>query len=639
MSKRIVLNGFSLDEILENVRVGNSGFDEEERERIVEKMENLALGYYEATTELSESSAEISRKRKLNHHSITSWRRGRIPDQLRKYCREMEDPLNGLTLDELVRNIKENNSWRPESDEEEIIETVSVLSNLYKAFHEALFKMDKLPTVIGKKFGFTESCVKQWRNRKKLARKLFPYSRCLVPSSEEEKKEFVYFLGAYSRRYGTKKRSDRVLRRHIRDSERREHFKLKAERYTGLNSPIRGEEVTIQNKNFVEILKREYERLDQVVANDALRKEFLKGFFDASKISPSFDEKGLHYKISSDDEELKSFLLKCLFELGVYSKVNSYHLRISGEDLGVFHELGIDQNKKNRDFIDGRVKPVRHGIVGTYYAVMKSLQSENPESSWELKSEFGLNSHTNIIEWKKGHIPNRVKRYKAICDKFDYPNVYTNKGIVRRNEKVFFTDEEETYLLFKDVNRDWKPVLKKRQGFIPVNGKVMYIDEHSLFMYRRQFGGDLRGIQAELELVENGKLKSKLSGVKVEDSEIKKINRKYPFQDFLELNINGESYLVLNRALSSYFSKFNLEASPLSEDNVSQIKRELKFQIDKDEDSPRLMKFDIEGNYVVNIELGTNKLDVGKYIRMRAGVITDVAGSNILGYELEGHDS
>ncbi|MBT6401983.1 hypothetical protein HOK09_00805, partial [Candidatus Woesearchaeota archaeon] len=458
--------------------------------------------------------------------------------------------------------------------------------------------MDKLPRLIGEEFSFTEEGVKQWRNRRKLASDLTPHMVSLVPETEERMKTFSYLLGVYSRRYGFGDRDEKRLSRRIHDKNVREQLRDIVSGYIGLPVSMNRETVTAHSENLVQLLKREFVCLENIVVGDELRKKYLRGFFDVSKSSPKLSDKGLHYIIDISENSTKQFVALSLFELGVYCTISNEGITISGEDLAVFHSLEIDRNKKNRDFIDEHVKLPRFGIVETYYAsrMISRGKGKSRKSLKQMQEEFGTNSHTNILDWDSGVKPSTVQRYERLCQKLKLPNVYTKRGVVQRNEKLFFTNKEDTYLLHSNVKKANGEINKHGEVFVRVNGKF----------YLLNIKGDYSPLPSEQK-----SLMSRLERIATRDSNTKRdritfhrngkitIPSHYWERQDIPITVKDTEYTFTSEAVADYFNALGIERKRLSLRNIQRLEEEIETQLSGKQDSAYI-RFNFEGNMVVS---------------------------------------
>lgn len=255
-------------------------------------------------------------------------------------------PLEGISLENILKNVENNNCWRKK---EEIAEVQREAKLSYKAY--VSLRSGERVARVAHDTSLGYSMLFYWKQGKFFPEILEEHRRSLLPTSHSERIAYAYLLGVYGHNHHALKARNTQLDRTVSN----EAAALRVENASqvfGMKARRKGEKVCIQNKKFVKILGYCFkDRFDEFVGNDSERSIFLQGFFDASRIKVHSEEERSRYIISSTEPGTRMNLLKSLFELGIYANCRdkNQQIQIAGiNNLHKLYDLKLDQKRENR---------------------------------------------------------------------------------------------------------------------------------------------------------------------------------------------------------------------------------------------------------------------------------------------------
>ncbi len=624
------IQNVGLEQILENVRVGNSGFNQEKREEIVDRVRSTYTAYSEATTTLKTHS-QIEQEFKLKSGTVWDWRKkGRIPTLVTKYTSPlMPNLLEGTPLEIILENIGHNNIWENKSTVETLRQEAR---QNYEAYQMAMTQMELPHSVVASKTNIKKDTIKSWVRRGISPSKLIPYVQHLLPQSENEKSHFTYQLGIFARKYATKKRDTRILARTFSHEDARQRFKSSIAFFPKILTIDKDNEQTVvQDWRYVKTLDYCFKEAEDHIKTDQQRLEFLRGFIDTSKINPHLESGKHFYQITIDEIKTRSILLGALFELGIYGTENGDTITIKDCCFSQFHNLMIDRNNGNREEINVNMRnvPIDSGSLGIYYTIMKQVDPTKLSQN-QAHLEFGTSSKSNIPNWvRKGRKPLVVKRHENLCTRLGLPNIFTTQGLVQRNEKLFYTDDEETYLVSKGPITE--PIVRGGHGFIPYKGKVYVVTGEVRDKFLESIG------KRKLRTAELEGLTELIDTLTLNRNTVRDIPKTlYPYQRDMKVQVAGVEYTVTNQALRAYFTAYDIQVNPLTHVDTAAISSAVHdgvFGIKGNEIKAKIRDNKVTGLTISTAD-GADLSDNGFSRGAKNGT-----GTTILGYDINGQGS
>ncbi|MBS3166461.1 hypothetical protein J4444_05040 [Candidatus Woesearchaeota archaeon] len=531
--------------------------------------------------------------------------------------------LEGMTLETILSNVRTNHLGRDTKSIEQ-----EVRAN-FLAHSEA--RAGGNVREIAEEYGLAHGKVNSWRYLGTFPLVLKPYLDSYEPDTNEKKQAFTYLLGALSRSYGT--RSTEMFERTFHDAGSMERFCDSLETVLGKKAIRTAKDRRgTRDSAFVQFtLFHLTNSFDRYVENDAARIAFLQGFFDASKTSVVDAGSNKGYFVTCLDTVTIERVVKTLFEVGIYTSIDSKHTHfyIEGHDnLHKVYELKLDQNKNNRTALKrvlGDKGPQR--TIERYYGIRRkaALLQEQREnmSRRSLGKEFEV-EETVVGTWIADiltngkyarRIPNAVHRYETLLAKFGFQNVHTAQQPVQRHEKIFF----------------------------PINGEVYSLDPQARVTFERTYGllgeKELQEIYGELQQPQTDSADRKYKFT-LKSGVISKVSmRRAPVEYTLEtvsrtngkttndselptivLNVGSQQYPFSPSAVKRYFAIAEIKPHPLDADEHDQLILNLQRQLaGKHSD----LEFTLLNGKVVGIKYSTksDKESMGKYRKDYSGIL------------------
>ncbi|MBI3031973.1 hypothetical protein HYY69_00740 [Candidatus Woesearchaeota archaeon] len=375
--------------------------------------------------------------------------------------------LEGMSLDQLLRNVEINNCWN--QDTEEVIRIKEEVERMYHAAVE-IYTRKRIVREIAQGYGLSQSTVESWRARRIIPRILRKYQRPYIPTTDEERISFAYLLGSFCYKHAGIQHlispGINSLQYPVESIKRTFHDTRAAERFSKAFAAIRGKPPAKDRNTretfdpmFVRAVTCQLEcNFEKYVASDEERIAFLKGYFDAAPVIPLKRKTSMRISLQSEDDIGIDFLITAFFELDVYPIIeNGYRVVVERyRDLERLYQLKIvakTQQRKHLNAFLETAKPATYD-VDTYYHVRRIVRRRKQKGEAidfpQLRKQFGvdrvtLNSWvcdiTGNRSYKKKE-PRGVDSYLEALAWLKFPHVYETEQPVFRNEKLFIPVED-----------------------------------------------------------------------------------------------------------------------------------------------------------------------------------------------------
>ncbi|MFH1440359.1 MAG: hypothetical protein ABIG89_07345 [Candidatus Woesearchaeota archaeon] len=426
--------------------------------------------------------------------------------------------LEGLTLEELLQNIEDNNIWN--EDRDEVKDIIDYTSRLYYAVVELRKNLanGKVPNLaeLDRKYGITKKITGKYKQSSSyISRYLKHYLRSFFPKTEEERKDFAYLLGVLSRNRKGRKKTDvkseqnKKVEKTIEDPEVMNRVIGILENITesGIKSSDR---IRIHNEHLsrtlMYILNQEScELFNEYVCTDDEHAEYIRGLFDVEKLTLNKRDNGWHYYIMQIPNTIVARkVLMSFIELDMYPHYYREKDRITIEgaaNFRVLYEKGFVKDAKQKRELKKIVDDIKYSEMEIFYRVRHEVKR-----LIEIKTRkmFGRN------DWKE-----MAKRYPVTAttlrswseDLFDNddekPEKDTQKPHVIKNyrKNLAFINEADG-IDIPDVYESDVPLMRRRKLFVPVfdadGMKRAYCFTHQAVQkYLRSYFGKRDGLSAE----------------------------------------------------------------------------------------------------------------------------------------------
>ena len=363
--------------------------------------------------------------------------------------------LEGLSLEDILKNVRDNNSWE---SSEWIEEERDLVSRVYEAYLLAV-KTDIPTREIGKRYQFDVNTPKRWREKKEFPKQLRPYKRSFLPQNQKEREYFATLLGMLARVRVRSPLPKKTMTKKIPHKEALQKVGFMFETLTAGKARIKGEVISISNVKFLRTLDYSLEtKFEQYVSNDEERVAFLRGIFSTTR-SLGSGKSSRVWELSCGNVEITKKLLNSFLELDIYPRIYDEGDRIaimSGVCLEKLCKLDIITNPAVREMVTppGYV-PATEISPQLYYEIRRKAHRR-------VKRDGKIRPETITDEVCRSSVYNKaydggeetsraVKRYKGVIKFLGLPNVYEANRPVKRNNKWFFPLDGEIYMITSEM--------------------------------------------------------------------------------------------------------------------------------------------------------------------------------------------
>ncbi|MBI3031974.1 hypothetical protein HYY69_00745 [Candidatus Woesearchaeota archaeon] len=338
-------------------------------------------------------------------------------------------PLQGLSLDQLLQNVRDNECYRERS---QILRLQDLVRRIYLGYLAARGSVVR-PGVISKTYQLHLPTVITWRNGC-FPMKLTYYARSYLPTTREQRSAFAYVLGVVSNHAPSEETQASLSREHPSPPIRKRLVDA-VKTISGYKPPVKGERVVIHNAGLVRLVRGlQRTSLRDYITTVPEARAFLQGFLDHSEIMPQArkDDGVMIYTITSSSEVIYIGLVLALSKLKVYPSLSSdgTKMEIKGlVDLNYLYQSGVISDTTALEifeeyFADKQVPP---DPLPLFYEVhndaVRRKQDYGSVNIAELARVHPEVKQSCIIKWVakiRGvdcfHSPHRVSRYEIICD-------------------------------------------------------------------------------------------------------------------------------------------------------------------------------------------------------------------------------
>ncbi len=533
----------------------------------------------------------------------------------------------GVTLRDLLRNMRNNHQWDTFENRKELGKAIEKYAT---AFYLAVRK-EEPTTKVEVETGVGRATLNKWKKKPKiLPAPLQDYKKSILPRTEEEKLDFTYVLAAFARslRHPVDE-TEKVFGRTPHDSNARERLISRVTNVLGKAPYITRGVVRIVSKPFVQTLGYNLPKLEEYMQDDASRVQFLQGIFDVSKAGISSRGGRELYKLNLPTKELFNLTVMSLFELGIYPRLNlsegKFILHVeSKDDLHKLADLELLVADEDVARIRSFELPSQSSSVklDTYYAIRR-IVTKRVEQGLEvggitLSDDFGINDHTLVYRWVKdltkppskgrrrihgSERPNVVRRYEALVDYLGLPNVFLREGVVQRNEKLFFTNDEDTYLLHFNVKEADEEIHKHGKVFVKINDRFYLLNIEGDYT---PLPSEHKSLMSRLERTATRDSNTRRDGLVFNRNGVITISTDYWERQDIPITVGDTDFTFTSEAIGDYFDALGIERRRLSLRNIQRLEREIEVQKSGGY-STAFIQFDLEGNIVVGCRKNRSK--------------------------------
>ena len=621
---KFLFKGLTLDELMKRVETYNVGLPEEELDLEKKNVLRLARGYQRAQ-ETNEPLLTISQDAGIVDTTVHAWRQGAFPRKLKSYTQSLSrNVVEHLSLEQILANVQSNNFWEKEAVIQRILQKVEAT---YQAYNETMTMVARTPVEITRKYNREIGTVNRWRRNGVVPDELQRNLRSVLPTTEKERKQFAYLLGVFTYRDNSPEEVRDKFDRTIKDGKARQHCVTKLRGYLHRKIPTQKSKIVFTDYNFVQALRHTlYGDFFRYVATAAERRAYLKGVFDS--FNPNFNG---GYIFSISNQKKAEVFTRVLIEEGIYPTTLEGRL----QKILIKGDSNVRRIESQRyDFLDKNKTPRLEYLENSKeeridfirYHTLRAEYRRNPKQQKKALTErFNVGSERKTRHWiadlseiGKHTKPYLASRYHTLVEKFGLQDPHDTGNLVVRNRRII----------------------------IPYGGAFIFVEGEPVETLEAVYGKDvsefteedLRPIQTELELVLEGHYNGNgNSDIGIDSTNtVSKLLRKYPYQNHLSINIKGTDYLILNKALHRYFTSFAIDISPIDEDEITQLQKELTNQEDPGYAGEMLLNFKLVGKVVIDIKSADCKLSADPYIKMIDGKNNE---GDVLGHENNGHGS
>ncbi len=358
--------------------------------------------------------------------------------------------LEGISLEELVRNVRNNNLWE---NEEWVRKEQDLVGRVYQAYLVAI-KTD-IPTIeISKRYRLDSGTPKNWRE-KKFPKQLRSYRRSFLPENQKEREYFATLLGIIARVRVHSQLPKKTITKKIPNNQSLQEIKLMFGILSGEETRVKREVISVSNVKFLRTLDYTLENnFERYVNDDKERLAFLRGVFSTTRLLGSGSSRV--WELLCGNLEITKKLLNSFLELDIFPKIYDHGNRIaimSGVCLEKLCKLKIIDNPRIRRMITPPgYAPAKEISPQVYYEIRKKskrrLDQNEKICPASITNEVCKMSVYNKIDDDENQETSRaVKRYKEVIKFLGLPNVYAADEPVQRNEKWFVPVNDEMFVV------------------------------------------------------------------------------------------------------------------------------------------------------------------------------------------------
>lgn len=343
-------------------------------------------------------------------------------------------PLEGVTLDQLLQNVHDNECYREKA---EIAEEVDEVRRIYFGYVVARSSsMSGIkPNHIAQEYNLPLPTVITWTNGT-FPTKLKGYVQSLLPKTQAQKCAFAYVLGVVSSHAPSGVVQETIFREHESAEVRKTLVDAVVEAIDYL-PVVKRNRVCINHAGFSRLVRGLQGRsLRDYITSPDEAKAFLKGFLDFSNIEPHLKvtrktgKTTMIYTITSSSHIIYEALVWSLFKLRMYPLFTKDRtkLEINGRvDLRLLAESRVvsESAKTTLDVYLSQQRKVRDPLQW-YYEVRKNAEAKKQHSGAlnvaDVLRAFPTLRETTVRKWVADiagygeiNVPFRVRRYEAVC--------------------------------------------------------------------------------------------------------------------------------------------------------------------------------------------------------------------------------
>ncbi len=396
-------------------------------------------------------------------------------------------PLQGVTLDQLLQNVRDNECYQ---EQDEIARIQDEVQRLYLGYvaARAIPSTSKKPNQISRQYHVPLPTVITWINGR-FPTKLKGYTRSLLPKTQAQKRAFAYVLGVVSSHAPSGEVQETIFRVH-ESAKTRTTLTDAVDAAIGYEPVVKGNRVCINHTGFSQLVRGLQQRSlrDYITSTDEAN-AFLKGFLDFSHIEPHLKlrrrtgETPMVYTITSHSPVIYEALVWSLHQLRIYPLLTKAQIKIEIKgrvDLRLLAGSSVvsDEVKTTLYAYLSQRREVQDPLRW-YYEIRKDTEARKQSPSGlniaDVVRSFPKVRETTLKKWAADiigygdiRVPFRLRRYEAVCKYLGIEKTQREKGSTNHEPK--------------------KSMAGKPYQEINVNGSVYYLSAGLLHHYLKEYG-------------------------------------------------------------------------------------------------------------------------------------------------------